>query len=283
MQDAFLHCEALVRAADKDRFLTALFAPAEHRGALFALYAFNAEIARVREVAREPLPGEIRLQWWRDVLGGSGRGEVESHPVAAALLATLGRYRLPPERLEHLIETRRFDLYDDAMTSLVDLERYAAGATSNLITLAARILHAGCEPEIAALIGQAGLAHAIAGLLEAFPVHAARGQLYVPLEILQRHGTDRDDVARGRATPQLRAALAELRLIARRHLSQGRSLIATAPPEVVPALLPVALVGPSLARMERSDHDPFVLIEIAQWRRQWLIWRAARRPSRMFE
>ena len=42
MQDAFAHCEALLRAADKDRFLTTLFAPAEHRDALVALYAFNA-------------------------------------------------------------------------------------------------------------------------------------------------------------------------------------------------------------------------------------------------
>ena len=92
MQDA--HCEALVRAADKDRFLATLFAPAEHRGALFALYAFNLEVARVREVVREPLSGEIRLQWWSDVLRGEGRGEVGAHPVAAALRATIARYQL---------------------------------------------------------------------------------------------------------------------------------------------------------------------------------------------
>ena len=88
MQDAFAHCEALVRAADKDRFLASLFAPAEHRAALLALYAFNIEVSRVREAVREPLPGEIRLQWWSDVLGGQGRGEVAANPVAAALLAT---------------------------------------------------------------------------------------------------------------------------------------------------------------------------------------------------
>jgi len=72
MQDAFAHCEGLVRAADRDRFLTTLFAPAEHRPALLALYAFNLEVARVREIVHEPLAGEIRLQWWNDVLEGSG-------------------------------------------------------------------------------------------------------------------------------------------------------------------------------------------------------------------
>ena len=74
MQQAFAHCEALVRAADRDRFLATLFAPRERRAALFALYAFNVEISRVREVVRYPVAGEIRLQWWSDVLAGDGRG-----------------------------------------------------------------------------------------------------------------------------------------------------------------------------------------------------------------
>ena len=282
MQDAFAHCGALLRAADKERFLTTLFAPAEHRDALIALYAFNVEIARVREVVREPVAGEIRLQWWRDVFDGAGRGEVAAHPVAAALLASMARYRLPPERFKTLIEARRFDLYDEPMATLADLETYADGASASLIALAAQILAAGSEPDIGALSHHAGLAHALAGLLAAFPIHGARGQLFIPLEILARHGADRLDVS-GPATPQLRAALAELRLCARHHLGAARQLLATAAPTLVPALLPVALAGPTLARMERRGYDPFVPVAIAPWRRQWLIWRAARRPRRIFD
>ena len=75
MPDAFDHCEEMVRAGDKDRFLATLFAPEKYRRALHALYAFNLEIARVRELAREPMPGEIRLQWWRDALLRGGQGE----------------------------------------------------------------------------------------------------------------------------------------------------------------------------------------------------------------
>jgi len=282
MRDAFAHCEALLRAADRDRFLTTLFAPAEHRDALFALYAFNVEITRVREAAREPLAGEIRLQWWNDVLGGARRGEVAAFPEAAALLASMARYHLPAERFEALTAARRFDLYDEPMATLAELEAYADGASSGLIALAAQILLAGAEPNIGALCHHAGVAHAIAGLLKAFPVHAARGQLFVPLEVLQRHGAGRQDAASGRATPQLRAALTELRQRARHHLRAAQALLAAAPPAVLPALLPVALAAPLLARMERRDYDPFVPVEIAPWRRQWLIWRAARQPARIF-
>jgi 15-cis-phytoene synthase len=282
MQQAFAHCEALVRAADRDRFLATLFAPREERGALFALYAFNVEIARVREVVRDPVAGEIRLQWWSDVLAGDGRGEIEAHPVASALRASVARYGLLPERLQTTISARRFDLYDEPMATLADLEAYADGASSSLIALAAQILNGGGAPDIDALSHHAGRAQAIAGLLKAFPFHAARGQLFAPLELLERHGAAREDVRIGRATPQLRSALADLRDNARRHLRQAQDMARTVPPDVMPALLPVVLAGATLARMERRDYDPFVPVEIAPWRRQWLIWRAARRPSRIF-
>jgi phytoene synthase len=280
MQDAFAHCEGLVRAADRDRFLTTLFAPAEHRPALLALYAFNLEIARVREIVHEPLAGEIRLQWWNDMLEGERRGEVAAHPVAAALLASVARYRLGPERLKALIAARRFDLDNEPMRSLGDLEAYAEGASAGLIAVAAQGLADGLD--IGALSHHAGLAHAFAGLLAAFPVHAARGKVFVPLDILARHGAAREDAVGGPATPQLHAALAELRLHARRHLRAAQELLDAAPPAAIPALLPVALAGATLARMERRGYDPFTLIEVAPWRRQLRIWRAARSPRRIF-
>ncbi|MGH7246774.1 MAG: phytoene/squalene synthase family protein, partial [Pseudomonadota bacterium] len=106
MKDAFAHCAELVHSADRDRFLASLFAPADQRRALHALYAFNIEVARVREVAREPFPGEIRLQWWSDVLRGERAGEAGASPVASALVTAIERHRLPPTRLIDLIDAR---------------------------------------------------------------------------------------------------------------------------------------------------------------------------------
>ena len=81
-------------------FLSSLFAPAQHRAALHALYAFNVEVARVREVAREPLPGEIRLQWWSEVLRGERAEEASANPVASALLTVIERYRLAVDQAD---------------------------------------------------------------------------------------------------------------------------------------------------------------------------------------
>ena len=275
MADGFDHCEQLVRTGDKDRFLATLFAPQKYRRALYALYAFNLEVTRTRELAREPMPGEIRLQWWRDVLGGAGRGDVDAHPVAGALRDAVVRYRLPPRTLMELIDARSFDLYDEPMASLSYLERYAMQTSSALIELAARILRDGRDPAANDISRHAGIAYAITGLLRALPIHAARGQLYLPAELLERYEAQATDMFAGRATPEIRAVLAELRLRARHHLAAARGLLTDMPPELAPALLPVALVRPALDRMERGCYQPFRPSEVPQWRRQWILWRAA--------
>ena len=277
MPDGFDHCETLVREADKDRFVATLFASAPRRRALHALYAFNVELSRVRELAREPLPGEIRLQWWRDVLGGVRSGE--AGPVASALMATIIRYRLPLKVFEAMIEARSFDLYDDPMGSLAELEAYAEKTSSALIALAAQILNEGNAPGLAEAARHAGIAHAIAGLLAAFPVHSARRQLYVPLDLMQRHGARPEDVFAATVTPGLKTALAELREVARTHLLQVP--IGGVPAALMPAFLPAALVAPTLKRLERGADAPFTPRPLPQWRRQWLLWRAARNPRRI--
>jgi phytoene synthase len=278
MQDAFAYCAELVRTADRDRFLSSLFAPAEYRGALHALYAFNVEVARVREVAREPLPGEIRLQWWSEVVNGGRAEEAAANPVASALLTVIERHRLAVPALTALLDARGFDLYDDPMARLADLEAYARKTSSALLALAAQIL--GGEGEVTEPVANpAGIAYAIAGLIRAFPLHAARRQLYVPLELLDRHGVEPQDIFAGKSSENLRGALAELQAVARRHLLAAHQQMAVLPDAALPAFLPVALVRPSLDRLARCD--PFAPTELSPWRRQWLIWRAARNPSRI--
>jgi phytoene synthase len=281
MQTHFEHCAALVRAADRDRYLATLFAPARHRDALLSLYAFNVEIARVRDLAREPMPGEIRLQWWREALVGERAGEAAAHPVAAALRETLARYGMASDRLIALIDARAFDLYDEPMATLTDLEIHGIKTQSAVLAMAAEILGAAGTPaELLTL--DAGIAYTIAGILHGLPRHAARRQLYLPLDLLTRHRVDPNQIFAGQANDALRAALAELRILTRRHLAMAQAKLNSAPPEILPALLPAALIGPALRRMERTDYQPFQFEPASPWRRQWQLWRAARDPSRIF-
>jgi phytoene synthase len=277
MQDNYNFCKALIRAVDKDRFLASLFAPEALRPHFFALYAFNFEIARVRELVSEPMLGELRLQWWRDALEGTAPGELARPPVAGALIETIEHCRLPRPPLLELIDARTFDLYDDPMPTLTQLESYADSTSGALIRLAAFMLLGKYAPGVAQAATPAGRAYAITGLLRAYPLHASRRQLFVPLDLLKRHGVDRDEALAGNNTGALSAALAELRALARTQLDEARTRIAELPAEVGPAFLPLALVPLYLKRMEKPGYDPFkIWVEVAQWRRQWALWRAAR-------
>ena len=270
----FSHCEALVRDGDPDRYWASLFAPADKRPHLFALYAFNFEVARVRDSVREPMVGEIRFQWWRDALQGEARGDVRASPVAAALDDTIVKFRLPRQALVDLIDARVFDLYEDTLPLLNDLEGYCGETSSSLIRLSTLVLAEGQDPGGADAAGHAGVAYAITGLLRAFPWHARSGQVYIPQEILVRHGVVREDIVKGRGGPGLVRALADMRGIARRHLQQARRLRGTVKPEIRPAFQPLALVEPYLKSIERRDHDPFAtVVDIPQWRRLWALWR----------
>lgn len=275
------HCAALVREHDRDRYLATLFAPADRRDALFALYAFALEIGRVRDVAREPMPGEIRLQWWREVLESGRESEAAAHPVAAALREALGRYGLLAAPLLQMLDARAFDLYDEPMATIDALELYAIQTQSPLFALASGILGGGKTPADLFTL-DASVAFAIAGLLTRFGRHAARKQIYLPVEVLQRHNVGPSDVYAGRSSAPLLAALADMRKLAREQLGKAEATLAAAPAEILPAFLPLATVGPTLRRMDRAGYDPFTFEPMAPWRRQWTLWRAARDPKRIF-
>jgi 15-cis-phytoene synthase len=277
MSDAFIYCENQARAADKNRYLATLFAPADRRPHLFALIAFNLEIARVRDLVSQPLPGEVRLQWWRDAIEGRRAQEAAAHPVASALLHVVAQHRIAALKLTGMIDARIFDLYRDPMPTLAALENYVRRTSSALIELSMLILGGADRASIDVAEG-AGIAYAITGLLRALAVHASRRQLYVPLELLERHGARTTDIFAGRSSPQIQSALAELRARVRNRLHAICAPLRTISPTLLPALLPIALVPLYLDRMDRRDYEPFApAIEVPQWRRQWALWRAARR------
>lgn len=274
----YLHCDEAIRAGDRDRWLANLLAPADKRPHLAALYAFNLEIARVREIVSDPMPGEMRFQFWRDALAGEARGDAQAHPVAAPLLDTIRRFNLPRQAFIDLIDARTFDLYDDPMPSLADLEGYCGETSSALLRLATLVLAGGTDPGGADAAGHAGVAFALTGLMRALPWHAARGQVFVPGDLMASHGIGREDLLAGRPSAPVAAVLADMRGTTRRHLDAARAQLADVAGPARRAFLPVALCVAYLRLMERRAYDPFTTpIDLPQWRKQWILWRASRR------
>lgn len=268
-------CLASLRETDRDRYLACLLSPADKRAGLIALYGFNAELARIRDLVREPLPGEVRLQYWRDLLNGEAHGATEANPLAALLLETVSRFRLPREALLGMIDARVFDLYDDPMESRSMFEGYGGETASALIQLASLVLDAGKAEVSTTAAGHAGVAQAIAGALLLMPITRARGQIYIPLEILSATGLDRERFLAGMDRARISAAIEAFAGLGRDHLEKARRE-PQPPASVFSAFLPVALVEPVLDGAARAgvrifDQD----IRPAQWRRQLRLLRAS--------
>jgi phytoene synthase len=272
-------CAELVRTHDFPRYASTLFVPAEQRRALVALYAFNVEISRVHEQVSQPLPGEMRLQWWTDMLAGTDHGGVEGNPVAAELMLAIRTWRLPVERLSRLIDEHQFDLYNDPMPTMAALEGYINDTSSALFSLAAGIAGRPSEA-VDHLARHAGLALGFVQVIAALPLDASRRQLFVPQQVLESHGCGIEEVFAGKQTPKLRAALDQLLDEARGHLKMAYALLADVPPQVRPVFLPLAMVERDLQRMSRADNDPFMPYTISRFRTLWTLWRASR--SRQF-
>jgi phytoene synthase len=250
------YCAEQVRRYDHGRFLTALFAPATRRDDLFALYAFNLEIAKVRETVTEPMLGRIRLQWWRETIEGFGRGEVRKHAVAEPLADTVERRQLPTERLARLISGREQDVEPDPPADLAALEDYAAQTSATLVELALDVLEGG-HPVARAAARHVGIAYGLAGLLLAVPFRAAHGRIDLPQDLLDEAGLHPGAVKEARGDPRLAKILRVLALRAGHHLTEARRHRRQVPRAAVPALLPAVIAERELARLAAADYDPF--------------------------
>lgn len=259
------YCARQVQAYDNDRFVCALFAPHDRRDDLFAVLAFNSEIARIRETVREPMLGEIRLQWWRETLDAVFAGHAPRHEVAEALQSAIARHGLPRAPFDRLIEGRTRDLYDEEPDTLAGLLAYVGETAHPVAELELAVLGVNdpgvddsgpMEPA-----RDVAVAFALTGLLRAIRHHARAGRLYLPKDVMARTGLSRRAVLDGKAGDALAAATREIADVARSHLSAARRIRPRLAPRALqvalPVLLPGVIASVYLDRLARSGHNPF--------------------------
>ena len=275
---SFVHAAEALRKGDRDRYLSTLVLTGDHRNAVTALYAFNSDVASIRERVSDPAPGEIRLQWWSDALEGQGHGAVRQNPVADALLDTIARYHIPAGTLLRLIGARRFDLYDDPMPDLESFEGYAGETVSTLYQLAAMILTDGVTVETGDAAGHLGVAHAMIGHLRAFGHVSSQGRIMLPWSIMAANGVREDEIFSGTESEGLVEALGQIAELAVEHLNKAEAAIGRLPGKLRPAFAPIAVLDAQLTRHLRHSAGPFAAApDDADWRKiarlAWWTWR----------
>ena len=249
---------AQLRRHDRDRYQTALFARAERRDALFALYAFNYEIGRVREVVREPMLGLMRLQWWRDALEEIYAGkQPRQHRVLAPLAAAIRAHGLSKTHFDALFNGRARDMEEVPPETLAALENYASDTAGSLILLALEVL--GVRDAGAAEAGcDVGIAYSLAGLLVAAAFHARQRRIYLPGALTAQHDVDPErSFFALKGSPALAAVTRDIADCARDHLDRARRHRDAIPRAALPALLHAVLAERRLRQLEAGNYNFF--------------------------
>ena len=173
-----------LRDRDRVAYLATLLAPADKRSALAAIWSYAHELALIPLTVREAAAGEIRLQWWADVVRGERNEEGKGHPVGAALLHVVDKHALPREPLAMMAEERSFDLYADPMPDRPTFEAYAGATVSVPIQTACRILDPEAANRSANAAGHAGVYQAAMDRLSTLARDRAGGRSFIPADVL---------------------------------------------------------------------------------------------------
>ena len=257
---------------DPELYLACLYLPEEVRHCAMTLYAFDAEIARIPYLVSEPMPGEIRIQWWRDLLKSGGN--VGSGPLAEALLEVCEQYDLPRDVLDNYLEARIFDLYQDPMPDMGTYEGYLGETVSAFLSMIALSNGVERNTALADACGHAGVAIGISRHLSFCANARVRGQVFFPMPILQANGLNRELWLNANIEKSHATAVTNMVAKAREHLLQAKSAIGDLPLVVKPVFLPLVFVEKVLDLISKTPAtcltNPVVLSPL---RRQWLAFR----------
>jgi phytoene synthase len=274
----------IARTADPDRAIATLFAPADTRADLFALYAFNAELARIADQVSEPGLGAMRLQWWREAIERAANGEATGNPVADAFGDVMTRRSLSRERIAGLIDARTFDVSETVMPDTWTLDAYLFDTTGGLFALAADI--AGAVGEKRDVVAERGArAYGLVRVMRSLPLLAAKGRTYLAADALARHGTSPEAIFAGETSNGLEALLAEMREEARVALRKAKlhlfgqgmtgTMTGTGLDEAGRAVfLPLSLVEPYLSALAKVRNPLRQVARINPLLRLWRLMRS---------
>lgn len=232
---------------EPDRYLAATLAPKPLRPALAALAAFAAEVGRIPEQVSEAMLGEIRLQWWRDVLVAGAAGERSGHPVAdAVVVEVLGR-GVPIALLDAVITGREFDLAGGLAADDAGLFAYIDKTDGALFEAAFQITGGdGAARRSVALA--AGRSYGIARRLSMLPKLLHNGGFPLPASRLRAHGLEPDQLAEHREGEREAAAVSliaeEIRALIRDELAMVRQARMELTGAERAVLLPLAMIEP---------------------------------------
>lgn len=279
--DPAAHAAAVVARSGTSFALGMRILPRPRREAMYAIYAFCRE---VDDAADEPNPDAVKLALlanWRHEVEAVYAGRPQ-HPVGRALAPAVARYDLPKAELLAVIDGMEMDVRDGILApDLPTLQLYCRRVAGAVGILSLNAFGAAGEParRFAVALGEA---LQLTNILRDVAEDAGRGRLYLPADLLRRHGIEPDrGIQAVLASPGLDAACRELAALAGARFAEADRHLAESDRRALrPALLMMGvyddLLSRLLARGWRGDEPP---LKASKWARLGAaLWRGLLRP-----
>lgn len=275
----------IVRSADPARYFASQFIPGVHRDDVVALHAFDLEIRKIVRTIREPVAGEIRLQWWREVLRGARDAEAAASPLAHLMLDLTQRHSIGPQIWENYLDGRIFDLYDDAVEDRAAFEAYAGQTEGTVLQLACLILDRGQSTSASQVSGYLACVLCLWDrVLQPIlytdqplaPQHASKISRYLPPELRDASGLAANPYLESE-TVDMQNAVSEVCAVAERYLEKARAAADAVPKTLRPAFLYATPMASQITKLRQLSQLEIPLRKAGTARLIWQLWRSSKR------
>ncbi|MEC7491107.1 MAG: squalene/phytoene synthase family protein [Pseudomonadota bacterium] len=243
------YCAAQVKLYDYDRYFAAVMGDEVVQRGLFALYAFNSELAMVKERVTEPLIGEMRFQWWRDTLDGIYGGSVRDHAVAVELAGAIERFSLDRTSLERMVNGRTLDLKDGPPNSLNELEEYVMATAGEVMVNACMICGDKLKRNTALSLGKYW---GFTGIIRSLQYDFRHRRVFFPNDLLRQHDLPPDGLLDSGQSEKVSHIIETLA----KTFRLNSTISAYFEKPVRPAVSYLAVAGAYWRRLTTADFDP---------------------------
>jgi len=247
----------MARASAYDRYIQALLVKPKHlRTDFLILAAFHGELARIPVLVREPMMGEIRLQWWQDAVAATEFMAADAAPDFGSPLANhvadlIARFPTAREEFLRAINARRAELDVDAFAHPSDFETYLDGVGSTLLRVGFEVLGADEDATATEALRAAGHAVGCADVALRLPRLAALGRL--PNFSAEPRHVETPELD---WSHQMSQAIEALEHHALTSVKAYRTLQSSLSTQMTQAVLPLALVEPYFKALQGKRNNP---------------------------
>lgn len=282
---AAIDLPGLVRSSDPARFFANQFVPEMHRGDVCALYAFDIEISKITRTVREPMAGEIRLQWWREVFQGERDTEAAASPLASIMLELSRRHSVGPQIWQNYLDGRIFDLYDDAVEDNSAFEAYSGQTAGTILQLTCLILDRQKSSSASDVSGYLACAlslwarvlhpiiHATSPISSRLLVSTSR---FLPPDLRNAVDIDENPFMDSGAV-DVQAYVKEVSAAAESYIERARVAAAATPKTLRPAYLHIAPIASQISRLNALPKPQLPVKEVGTPKLIWQLWRNSKR------